>query len=135
MELGERLKEDFREFKDSCLAIILYGSYARGEQTRRSDIDVCLVNPDQGVYKGVLSSVGGKYDVKVFEDLPLYVQINIIESHQVIYGDHLELSEYFYRYRKIWRDMKHRIEENQFHSIEEKIALRRRAHEKTEILR
>jgi len=54
--------------------------------------------------------------VKVFEELPLYVQIEVIGNHVAIYGDELDLSEYFYQFRKLWKDMEHRIRENRFES-------------------
>ena len=134
-ELTEEILRDFREFKDSCMGILLYGSHVRGEATGRSDVDVCLVRPKPGVYKRVLQKLGGKYDVKVFEELPLYVQIEVIRNYIVIYGDELELSEYFYRFRKLWKDMEHRIRENRFESVREKAKLRRRAREKAKVLR
>lgn len=84
-ELLESLKEDFKEFADSCLGILLYGSYARGEETRRSDVDVCLVKPEKGVFDKVLRKLGGKYDVKVFEELPYYVRIEVIKNHIRVY--------------------------------------------------
>jgi len=46
-----------------------------------------------------------KYDVRFFEELPLYIQINIIESNKIIYSkDICELYEYFYFIRKLWDD-------------------------------
>ncbi|MDK2988166.1 MAG: uncharacterized protein PWQ47_1304, partial [Methanothermococcus sp.] len=79
-----------------------------------------------------LRKLGGKYDLKIFEELPLYIQINIIKNFKgnVIYGDELELSEYFYKFRKLWRDMEHRIKENTFSSVREKILLRRKFNER-----
>ena len=134
MSIIEQLRRDFRPFKDDCMGILLYGSHARGEATERSDVDICLVKPKPGTYERVLEKLGGKYDVKVFEELPLYIQIEVIRNHRVIYGDELELSEYFYRFRKLWKDMEPRIKENQFKSVREKIKLRRRAREKAEVL-
>ena len=116
------------------MGILLYGSHVKGEATKRSDVDVCLVRPKSGVYEEVLRKLGGKYDVKIFEELPLYVQIDIIRNHVVVYGDELELSEYFYRFRKLWKDMEHRIRQNQFKSVREKAKLRRRAREKAKVL-
>jgi len=57
--------------------------------TKRSDIDVCLVKPEPGTYEKVLEKLSGKYDIKVFEELPLYIQIEVIKNHKVIYGDEL----------------------------------------------
>ncbi len=59
------------------------------------------------------------YDIRVFEMLPLHIQINIIKNHLVLFGDELELSEYFYFYRKLWNDVKQRIAENQFQDSKE----------------
>ena len=134
MSTIEQLRRDFGPFRYDCMGILLYGSHARGEATERSDVDICLVKPKPGTYERVLEKLGGKYDVKVFEELPLYIQIEVIRSHRVIYGDELELSEYFYRFRKLWKDMEHRVKENQFKSVREKVKLRRRAREKAKVL-
>lgn len=124
-KLLESLREDFREFADSCLGILLYGSYARGEETKRSDIDVCLVRPEDGIFDRVMHKLGGKYDVKVFEDLPFYVRIEVIKNHIRIYAKD-ELDFYLYKQRKIWKGMERRIRENEFSSVEEKIQARKR---------
>ena len=131
----KKLKEDFREFSLDCLGILLYGSYVKGEETKRSDIDICLVMPSERVLNEVFSKLGGKYDIKVFEELPLYIRISIIKNHVKIYAKD-ELDLYFYSQMKIWKDMEHRIKENAFESIEEKLTLRRRwLVEKKKILR
>lgn len=49
------------------------------------------------------------YDVYIFEELPLYIQASIIDSHEIIHtSDKLGLYEYFYNYRKLWDHQKHR---------------------------
>ncbi|AAB99565.1 TPA: nucleotidyltransferase domain-containing protein [Methanocaldococcus jannaschii] len=112
--------------------ILLYGSYAKNEYTKRSDIDICLVGVDRNTYLEILGKLGNKYDIKIFEELPLYIKMEIIKNHKVIFGDELELSEHFYKFRKIWRDMEKRIRENQFNSVREKVMLRRRFNAKKE---
>jgi predicted nucleotidyltransferase len=132
----EKIKKDFEEFKDRVFGILLYGSYAKDEYTKRSDIDISLVGVDKDTYMEILGKLGNKYDIKIFEELPLYIKIDIIKNHKVIFGDELELSEYFYKFRKIWRDTEKRIRENQFKSVREKVMLRRRFNaKKDEILR
>lgn len=121
------LREDFSGFEHAAFGILLFGSYAMGNETQESDIDVCIVKPvDEGVVKKINRKLGGKYDVKVFEELPLYIQIDILQSHVLIYGNEVDLSEYFYGFRKLWSDMLPRIRENRFNSVEERMALRRR---------
>ena len=44
MGIIEQLKKDFWDFKEGCMGLLLFGSYAEGGQTKRSDIDVCIVN-------------------------------------------------------------------------------------------
>jgi len=44
-EVASQLKDDFKEFEGRCMGILLFGSYADEEPTKRSDIDVCIVKP------------------------------------------------------------------------------------------
>jgi len=120
------LKSDFEFIKDEVEGVLLFGSAAKGELTTRSDIDIALVRPStRNVLFSVFERVGGKYDTKIFEDLPLHIKMDIIKNHQVIIGDEVELSYYFYRYRKEWKDMEHRILSNQFKNVREMINQRR----------
>ncbi|MEA1992936.1 MAG: nucleotidyltransferase domain-containing protein [Euryarchaeota archaeon] len=126
-EVSDKIKKDFEFIKGDVEGILLFGSIAKGESHKASDIDVCLVNPrDKNVLIKVFERLGGKYDVKVFEDLPLYIQIDIIKNHEVIFGDEIELSYHFYKTRKIWNDMEERIKRNQFKSVKEMVRTRRR---------
>ncbi|MFV9677834.1 MAG: nucleotidyltransferase domain-containing protein [Methanosarcinales archaeon] len=136
MIVMEHLKKDFRDFKGRCRGILLFGSYVEGEQTKRSDIDVCVVNPSKGVLNDISGKLGGKYDIKVFDNLPLYIKLEIIRHHVVVYGNESNLSEYFYFFRKLWQDMEHRIAENEFKDFTERMRYRRRwLNEKEKILR
>lgn len=130
------LERDFEMFKDDALGILLFGSSARMEDVERSDIDICIVRPvNDGLLTEMNQMLGGKYDIKIFEDLPLYIRIEIIHDHKIIYGDEVELSAYFYRFRRLWADMVPRVEYNQFDSVGERMILRKRwLHEKKTIL-
>ena len=120
------LKRDFEFIKDEVDGVLLFGSAAKSELTPRSDIDIALVRANtKRVLFRVFEQVGGKYDIKIFEDLPLHIKMDIIKNHQVIIGDEVELSYYFYRYRKEWKDMEHRVLSNQFKSVREMIKQRR----------
>ncbi len=127
MKDREELREDFEFLKERVKGVLLFGSAARGDTTSRSDIDICLVEPEtDDILLEVYKEVGDKYDVKIFEKLPLTVQINIIEDHKVIIGDPVEISYHFYKYRKRWKDIKPRIEEYSFDSTTEMIETRRK---------
>jgi len=118
-------RRDFKEFADECMGILLYGSYARGDCSSRSDIDICVVKPAAETFKRMLEKLGGKYDLKVFEELPLFVRVDIVKNHVRIYAKD-EIDLYFYRVLKVWKDMEHRIKENAFKNVEEKIRNRGR---------
>ncbi|MEA1869315.1 MAG: nucleotidyltransferase domain-containing protein [Euryarchaeota archaeon] len=133
---GMNPEKDFEIFKDDALGILLFGSRARLEDGGRSDIDICIVRPvNDRVLTEIERTFGGKCDIKVFENLPLYIQIEIIRDHRILQGDEIQLSEYFYRFRRLWGDMALRVEYNRFSSIGERMMLRKRwLHEKRTIL-
>jgi predicted nucleotidyltransferase len=65
--------------REDILAILLYGSVAKGEDTLQSDIDICIVSPSYKDKKSLLNEIyrkldvfSKKYDVRFFEELPLY---------------------------------------------------------------
>ena len=130
------MKRDFEMFNGDALGILLFGSSSRMEDVERSDVDICIVRPaNDGLLTETNRMLGGKYDIKVFENLPQYIQIEIIRDHKIVSGDEVELSAYFYRFRKLWADMVPRVEYTQFDSVGERIILRKRwLHEKKTIL-
>jgi len=52
--------------------------------------------------------------------------LSFIKDYEVVFGNRLDISEYFYKFRKLWNDTRHRIEENRFRSMEEKIRVLKR---------
>ncbi len=69
------------------LAVMLFGSYARGEPAR--DIDVCLVLYPKKISKGfdkrIEYSGTENLDVSVFQDLPLYVRPSVLKEGIVLH--------------------------------------------------
>lgn len=114
MDLVKRIRRDF-EFltsREDVLGVLLYGSQASGDATPRSDVDICVVAPDadrEDLFRTILRHVREPYDVKIFESLPMYLKIRVIRNHVVVYArDVLDLYEYFYTYRKLWKDQERR---------------------------
>lgn len=114
--LMETLRSEFSFLKEeNVLAVLLFGSLAKGELAR--DTDICIVAPGVGsnkimgeVYQNV-NVASKKYDVYCFEELPLYMKWEVIHNHKVIWAkDEPELGMYFYYYRKLYDDQKHRFE-------------------------
>ncbi|MEM3647322.1 MAG: nucleotidyltransferase domain-containing protein [Thermofilum sp.] len=119
----EEIKRDLRAL--SSFEAVVFGSYVTGEFREGSDIDVAVITRlrDQDKNLEIQRSLIGRfkpiYDVRVFELLPLKVKASIIDDYIVLFGDELEISEYFYYWRKVWEDEKHRIEYHR--SLEEKL--------------
>jgi len=73
------------------LAVVLFGSVARGEATARSDVDVCLVLDGAGVSRRRRAEKRLDYlaeadlDVQVFRDLPLYIRTRVLAEGRVLY--------------------------------------------------
>lgn len=109
--------------------IILFGSAVEGAMRPKSDIDIAVLSRNQNqksnidLQKELLGKFPLKFDLRVFELLPIYIQISIVRNYKVIFGNPLEISEYFYIFRKKWDDCKHRILSNQFSSYHERLSL------------
>jgi len=114
--VGEKVREDLRFLFEnrSVLGVLLYGSVVAGESTERSDIDVCVVASAAGdkvaFSRWILSNVKDEqYDVRVFELMPLYLKMEVVEHGEVVHArDIYELYEYFYAFRKSWDDQRQR---------------------------
>ena len=110
----QKILKDFEfAIKKNILALLLFGSHVKGEETGRSDVDICIVAPNcdrDELWHEILRRVNtAKYDIKIFEELPLYLKVEIMENHRIIYAkDELELYEYFYFVRKLWKDQERR---------------------------
>lgn len=103
-KLLNQIANDFSEIikNKKILGILLYGSYIEERNTNRSDIDICVIAPNEDMYELVSYSLQNinvnakKYDIHVFNELPLYIKIHVIQKGVLIYSSNkLDLYEYF----------------------------------------
>jgi len=126
----EEMKEILVPLKEKY-EVILFGSAVEGGMRPESDIDIGVItrnkskNQNIEIQKSLLGKFPLKFDIRVFELYPIDIQISIIKNYKVIFGDQLEISEYFYYFRKKWDDCKHRILSNQFSSYHERLLLKK----------
>lgn len=96
--------------------VVLYGSHARGDATARSDVDVAIVShswdreDNLRLWKSVLGKAPDRYDVHVFELLPLHIRADIAQTHEVLFGDAAAIEERFTPVLRRWQDVRHRYE-------------------------
>jgi uncharacterized protein len=120
-DIVAKVKADLSFLQDplwraQVLGVLLYGSQATGEAGPRSDIDLCIVAPQaadsSSLWRRFVSHLrDSRYDVRIFELLPLFLKAAVIEQGVVVYCvDEPELYEYFYPFRRDWQDQKHRQE-------------------------
>lgn len=73
------------------LAVMLYGSVARGDASAESDVDVCLVLTAERRTAARLSAKRLEYlqevdlDVQVFQQLPLYIRQRVLKDGRVFF--------------------------------------------------
>ena len=110
----EKAAKDLAFLQGDVLGVLLYGSWATGESHEKSDIDICIVAPfaedKTALWRRAIAAVrDDRYDIRIFELMPLYLKMRVIEQGVVVYSrDVLELYEYFYPFRRIWGDQEHR---------------------------
>ncbi len=116
----KKIREDLRGLKDlkgqaNELEVVAFGSHVTGGQRPSSDVDIAIITrihereQNLQIWKNTLPYNYEPYDIKIFELLPLRIKMSIIRDYIVVFGDEVEISEYFYHYRKLWMDSKHRI--------------------------
>lgn len=98
METGKKLTKlfiekirkmpDFKKIK----FIILFGSFSNKKQTKLSDIDFAVYydgNEDERYKfrKEILGILPDNFDIQIFQDLPLYVRINVLKGKLIYVKD------------------------------------------------
>ena len=84
--LIERAKDDHE-----ILAVVLFGSAARGEHSRDSDVDVCLIlnlssySPLSLSQKKLDYLTEAKVDIQIFQQLPIYIRTRVLKDGQVLF--------------------------------------------------
>jgi uncharacterized protein len=95
--------------------IILYGSANEKRMTKESDIDLCIFydgKKDEAARfrHAVLSRLPGiDYDIQIFQDLPLYVRVEVLKGTPVFVRDTRFLYEKATETLRDFDDFKHRL--------------------------
>ena len=85
-----RLVETTKDDRD-VLAVILFGSEARGEARAGSDIDVCLVLEDKRLdtlgqsQKRTAYLASYDLDIQIFQQIPLHLRVRVLREGKVLF--------------------------------------------------
>lgn len=100
------------------LAVFLFGSIARGNNYKTSDIDICLILKDRHYTPLELSKKKVRYlklfdmDVQIFQQLPLYIRMRVIKEgknlfradedkvYEIVFNTITEFEDYRHIYRE-----------------------------------
>ena len=80
-----RLVEDLKKYPE-VVAIILYGSYAKGKEKPLSDIDMAVILKDKELEAEVSSFSSNVLDVVPFHRLPLYIQFEVLKHGKILFS-------------------------------------------------
>ncbi|AEH51459.1 type VII toxin-antitoxin system MntA family adenylyltransferase antitoxin [Pseudothermotoga thermarum] len=99
------------------IAIILFGSYAKGTAKEISDIDIAVVvrNPDKYIEGEIGSMYSPNFDVVLFHRLPLHIQFEVfkhgkeifcrdekklLEIKRMVFREYIEMSDMYERIKR-----------------------------------
>lgn len=113
----ERALRQMRQVPDfkNVRFVLLYGSAVEGRMTAGSDIDLCVYydgnREDAALFRHtVLSELPGlRYDIQVFQFLPLYVRVETLRGIPVFVRQERFLYETATRTLREFEDFKHRL--------------------------
>ena len=95
------------ELKKEIKAILLFGSFADGSFTTRSDIDICVVFKDEISLKEatkfrirISGQLPSKVDIQVFNVLPFKIKKSIAANHKILYKNGFDNINFLVRYIK-----------------------------------
>ena len=108
--------EKIRDIGKDKVRFVLYGSAAKGKLTKLSDLDIAVFfNGNKSekfeFRKKILGRVSNEFDIQIFQDLPLYVQKDILSTGKMMYSeDYIETFEIFMKTIRGFEDFKPRLE-------------------------
>lgn len=104
---------DRAQADEAILAVLLFGSRARGEATPESDIDLCMVlfpdrdTADERIWVRLEYLPSEKLDIRLFQQLPLYIRKRVLKDGAILFCRDLDaLYELAFRTAKSFADFR-----------------------------
>lgn len=110
----EKLKEmpDFSKVR----FVFLYGSYSNGKKNKFSDIDIAIYyeGNESGRFKfrkKILGKISNDFDIHIFQDLPLFIRMNVLKGKLIYFDDEGFVYEEAYKTIKRFENIKEYYED------------------------
>jgi len=92
-DVTERIRR--LDHEDKVQFIVLYGSLAEGRRGKLSDIDLAVGHEGNKKERfnfrlKTLGELDDKFDVQIFQDLPLYIKVEVLKG-KVLYARNMKL--------------------------------------------
>jgi predicted nucleotidyltransferase len=110
----EEIRSDLASVRE--YEVLVFGSILTQEWREASDVDIvvlshlCDENAIKTMKRKLLGKIPPRYDITIFESLPIIIKASVLQNYEIVYGDPLEIGEYLRRYWKEWQDYEHRLE-------------------------
>ncbi|MHA1911771.1 MAG: nucleotidyltransferase family protein [Candidatus Kariarchaeaceae archaeon] len=114
-QLLQKVKIDAQRLSQvlNPLGIFIFGSFVKETAYEQSDIDICIVKPNCSIQEALSRCwrlFGNKYDFKIFEELPVFLQAEVLDHHiMIVAPSEPELYEYLYTFRRAIETYKNRL--------------------------
>lgn len=96
------------------LAVVLFGSHARGEENPASDTDICLVlkagcHIDLELSRKRLQYLKScEFDIQIFQQLPVYIRRRVLKEGKILFcRDETALYDLAFRTAQQFEDFRH----------------------------
>lgn len=109
MELNRKLLEIIETIKThpDVIAIYLFGSWAKGDQTPLSDVDIAVIieNPTPESEAEIGSFATPEIDIVLFHRLPLHIKFEVFRHGKELFvGDEEKLAEIKFKVMREYLD-------------------------------
>jgi len=100
---------------DRVRFIVLYGSLAEGRAMADSDVDLCIyydASPEESStfrFRALSELCSDRYDVQIFEQLPLYIRMDVLKGRVLYCPDERFLYDIALETIREFDDFKHRL--------------------------
>ena len=103
----KKILDDVKKLNE-VVAVCMFGSYAKGTQSLRSDVDICVIT-EENISEEVEAEIGATYsddiDLVLLKNLPLHIKFRVFrDGKEIFVRDEQKLARIKFRVIKEYLD-------------------------------